>query len=133
VFSDRLSGACKYVGVSIRLPDRLRAHASSCGRLGLSGQAKPAGGVLGSVLESSLDLVGEDIRVALHGCEKAWWFLLSPIENVCIPGHLASSMFRMRDGREYNIDRCVSSALSSRVCLFEPPPSCQLNSGNSVA
>ena len=87
VFSDGVTGRVKYVGVSTRLAGRLTEHAAGRmrhddGAASLTQEAK--------TFDAALERAGEDFRVALHGCELAWWFLLRPSENVAVPGHECS-------------------------------------------
>ena len=72
---------------------------------------------LSARLVDALELAGDedvDVRVALHGCELAWWFLLRPSENSgAVPGHESSGMFRKRDGGEYDVRDCRSDATAA--------------------
>jgi hypothetical protein len=107
VFSDGITGKVKYVGVSTRLPERLVQHAAGRlmhddGAAALTHEAK--------TFDAALERAGEDFRVALHGCELAWWFLLRPSENLAVPGHECSGKFRKLDGAEYEVRGCTSQA-----------------------
>ena len=124
VFSDRATGEVKYVGVSTRLPERLGDHAHGSGRMAMcdgdddDDDDDDREEVVGGSLEASLERAGEDLRVALHGCELAWWSLLNPKENRARPAHACSGRFRTRGGDEYELrGGCQSSDTRSARAL----------------